>query len=432
MLRQFAARAACVVVLAGPMAAQATTPPIVSSGQCPLPAGQGEGAPAPAAIQQALADAWRRHPAYEATQARLYAAQARVGAAGQPLYNPEAEFAVDDEGPDRTATGGLSLTLDWHGKRAARRDAAAARLTEAEAQARLTRRDFAQRFLTAWADLQAARARTATGDRRLALVARFAEIANRQFQAQDVSGLERDLAQLALNEAQAGQSTLIAEQADAEARLRALGGDPAAVEAALPTDRLPTPPNELAPMDGLPELQVAQATAAAAEQEVTVARRNRMADPTIGVRAGRISINGMSDQVAGITVGIPLFVRNSYRAEVQAAQADAAAAQAEATRVRVELEADRRRVRDSYAAARDAWSRWSASRGTDVERRTTLLERLLQQGELSPSDYLVQLRQTLDTQLAGAELEARTWRTYTDYLAATGQLECWAGLEATP
>jgi len=44
----------------------------------------------------------------------------------------------------------------------------------------------------------------------------------------------------------------------------------------------------------------------------------------------------------------------------------------------------------------------------------------------------VQLRQTLDTQLAGAELEARVWRAYTDYLAATGQLERWAGLDGTP
>ena len=31
-----------------------------------------------------------------------------------------------------------------------------------------------------------------------------------------------------------------------------------------------------------------------------------------------------------------------------------------------------------------------------------------------------------------AELEARLWRSYADYLAATGQLERWAGLEGTP
>ena len=64
--------------------------------------------------------------------------------------------------------------------------------------------------------------------------------------------------------------------------------------------------------------------------------------------------------------------------------------------------------------------------------RANLLEKLWREGELSTADYLLQLKQTLDTQLAGAELEARLWRSYADYLAATGQLERWAGLEGTP
>jgi cobalt-zinc-cadmium efflux system outer membrane protein len=61
-----------------------------------------------------------------------------------------------------------------------------------------------------------------------------------------------------------------------------------------------------------------------------------------------------------------------------------------------------------------------------------LLERLWREGELSTADYLLQLKQTLDTQLAGADLEARLWRTYADYLAATDRLDDWAGLERTP
>jgi len=100
--------------------------------------------------------------------------------------------------------------------------------------------------------------------------------------------------------------------------------------------------------------------------------------------------------------------------------------------MRLELEADQRRAIDSYASAQSTWTRWQASRGTDIQRRTTLLERLWREGELSTADYLQQLKQTLDTQLAGAELEARLWRSYTDYLAATGQLERWTGLEGTP
>ena len=54
--------------------------------------------------------------------------------------------------------------------------------------------------------------------------------------------------------------------------------------------------------------------------------------------------------------------------------------------MRIELEADRQRAIDSYAAAQSTWTRWQASRGTDVERRTTLLERLWREGELSTAD----------------------------------------------
>jgi cobalt-zinc-cadmium efflux system outer membrane protein len=298
----------------------------------------------------------------------------------------------------------------------------------------VAKRDFVKQWLTAWSDATAARERVATGERRLAYVRRFADVARKQVAAQDISGLERDVAQLALDEAQAEQSTLVAELADAQARLRAVGGEPAVLATIeLPTDRLPVSVTPATGVVGQPDLQVAEAEALAAERDIVVAQRNRRGDPTVGLRAGRIDLDdGRSDTVAGVSVSVPLFVRNTYRAEVTAAQADAAAATAEARRVRLQLEADQQRALASYTAARGAWTRWSTSRGTDIERRTGLLERLLREGELSPSDFLLQLRQTLDTQLAGAELEARVWRSWTDYLAATGQLERWAGMEGTP
>lgn len=388
---------------------------------------------APSSMRDALQAAWQRHPSYRVTEAQLAAAHARLEAAGQPLYNPELELASDDEGPDRTSTAGLNLTLDLSGKRRVRRDAAEARVDQVTAEARQRRRDFAKRWFTGWAELQTANARVRTGERRLTLMTRFGDLAQKQFSADDISGLERDLALLARDEAQAEQSQLIAEQAEAQARFRAVGGSPELLaNLALPTGTLPPPTAAGSRIEQLPDWQVAQAAAVAAEREVTVARRNRIADPTLGLRGGRVDFGNVTDNVVGVSISMPLFVRNSYRAEVVAAQADADVAVADRDRVRIELEADRQRAIDSYAATQSTWTRWQASRGTDVERRTTLLERLWREGELSTADYLQQLKQTLDTQLAGAELEARLWRSYADYLAATGQLERWAGLEGTP
>ena len=83
----------------------------------------------------------------------------------------------------------------------------------------------------------------------------------------------------------------------------------------------------------------------------------------------------------------------------------------------------------TYTAVRDAWALWAKSPGTDVEARADLLERLWRAGEISTSDYLIQLQQTLDTALAGADLQGRVWRAYVDALYATGQLDAWIGFE---
>ena len=418
--RRFVVRLAVVVLAAFLLLGQAA-------------AAQSPDTSAPLAIRDALQAAWARHPGSRTTEAQLAAAQARLNAAGQPIYNPEMELSADDEGPDRTGTIGLNLTLDLSGKRGVRRDSASARLDLVSAQARLRRRDFAKQWFTSWAEVHTSRQRVSTGERRLGLMARFGDLAEKQFLADDISGLERDLALLARDEAQAEQSQLIADQADAEARFRGVGGSLESLAAlSLPTDTLPPPAAVVASVEQLPEWQAAQAALLATEREVAVARRNRIADPTVGLRGGRIDYGNVRDRVIGVSISVPLFVRNGYRAEVAAAQADVDVAAADADQVRLELEADRRRAIDSYAAAQSTWTRWKASRGTDIERRTTLLERLWREGELSTANYLQQLNQTLDTQLAGAELEARLWRSYTDYLAATGQLERWAGLEGTP
>src|SRR3546814_2450193 len=103
---------------------------------------------------------------------------------------------------DRTATAGMSLRLDLSGKRRVRRDAAAARLDQAAIEARLDRRDFVQQWFSGWAEWRTAEQRAQTGQRRVSLVSRFAELAVKKFNVGDISGLDRDLAPLALSQAQ--------------------------------------------------------------------------------------------------------------------------------------------------------------------------------------------------------------------------------------
>lgn len=386
---------------------------------------------APAPIKQALQSAWRNHPNSRITESLLAAARARADAAGRPLYNPELELVSDKEGTDRTNTAGLSMAIDVSGKRRARRDVGAAQLQFEEAQAQLRRRDFAASWLTGWAALQSAQQRSDVGTQRLALMNRFAKLAEKQFKVGDISSLERDLAFLARDEAQTEQAGLLADLAEAQEAFQNVGGQSDQLNSvSVNAKYLPSiDTTRSVNIEALPEWQLVSANALTAERLISVAKKDRIADPTLGFSGGRIDYGNVTDNVVGVSLSIPLHVRNSYRAEVIAAQADSDAASSEAERVRFELQSRATRTAATYAAMQNAWQRWSVSKGTSVERRSELLEKLWRAGELSTADYLLQLKQTLDTALSGAELEGRLWRSSTDYLSATGQLEIWLGLD---
>lgn len=375
--------------------------------------------------------AWARHPAADATEQTLAAARARAEAAAKPLYNPELELDYEDSAGERTSTAGVALTLDWSGKRRARSAQGQAELTLAEAEAAQRRTTFALRWLQAWAERSSAAERVELGKRRLELVQRFAELGERQLAAGDISTLERDLALLARDEAQAEQATLLSEAATAQESFAEVGGE---ANKASPTARRvpPVSGSDLTlDLEAVPEARVAVAAARSADSRVAVAERNRRPDPTVSVRGGRIDLGPMSDDVLGVTVSVPLFVRNSYGAEVTAARADADAQEAERRRVELELSARAGRALRTYEAVREAWGAWTQSAGTDVDRRADLLERLWRAGEISTADYLVQLKQSIDTALAGADLRGRVWRSYVDALYATGRLDGWVGFDAT-
>ena len=414
-----AARVACAALLAYGLT------PLAVAGESPNPV-------APESLRSALAAAWARSPDAASTEAVLDAAKARVDAASRPLYNPEVEVNADDEGPDRTLTMEMSMPIDLSGKRAARSDVARATLDATTAAAQLRRRDFAQGWVTAWASRVTADRRVSLGAQRVELLDRFADLAERQFRAGDISRLDRDLALLARDEAAADQASLLAERASAEEAERRLGGDPAGSRPSITSPAmLPPLGSYSADVEALPEWALAQSSAEAARAAVLTAERDRIADPTLKLRGGSIDLgDGRRDGMYGLSISMPLFVRNSFRAEVLAAKADARAAAADLERVKIELGARADRARADYAAVREAWLRWHRSPATNVDERAALLERLWRAGELSTSDYLLQLDQTLDTALAGAALDGRLWITCTDYLAATGRLEAWLGVDA--
>ncbi len=377
----------------------------------------------PSALTEWVKGALRISPELERAKAVLTAAQARYRAAGQPLYNPE--LALEAERTDiDTIAAGIDQTLDWSGKREQRSAVAEAELAAAGARLAETRLTLATRLLSALAAYRTADEAAALAQRRVELMQRFAELAERRQQAGDVNLVDLDLARLALSEARLQQSAAHTAVAEAEETLVALLGRPG------PWPELPAklPAPEAAGHQGvrsLPAIRAAEAEVLAARERVAVRRLERRPDPTVGLRAGKED----TESLIGLSLSIPLFVRNRYRAEVQAADADLTEAHQAARALVQRAEARREAARRRYRAAFDAWRQWQATGTAALGRQGELLERLWRAGEIGTADYLVQLRQSLDTQEAAAVHRGRAWRAWFQWLEATGRTLDWSGIE---
>lgn len=378
----------------------------------------------PPGVQSAVRELWASSPRIQAAEASLRAAHERASAAARPVYNPSLQIDGENADVDRR-TAGASLTLDVTGKRTARLDESAAEVRVREAALALERRDVARDWLKAWAAIAAARGQTTLGRRRVDLMRRFDALAMQRLKVGDISSPERDLAALALGEAQIQQGVLEAQEADALAALAALAGAGASTPASVGDDLPPAAAVTPLPLTERAEAIQAQAEQDRADASVVVADRNRRPDPTLSLTGGHVRSGPRTDRVIGVSVSLPIPVFNSGRFDVAAARADADAAFAQRESTQRRMDAQLRQAQATYAALRTANASFRDGRAAAFDERTGLLDKLWQAGEISTSDYLVQLKQSLDTALSGIALQNQAWQAWFDYLAAAGRLTGW-------
>ena len=379
------------------------------------------------ALSRWISDVLSRNPEVQAAQAAVNAAGGRLRAADQPLFNPELKFEHESSDID-TTTGGISQTIDWSGKREARTGVAQSGQVAAAAELRARRQALATELLRTLADWQAADAIARISDKQRDLMTRFARLAEQRRQAGDLGQVELDLAHLAAADAAFQQSNANESRIRAQQAVTALTGNGQANWPVL-TSTLPELDLERMDVDrllaDLPALQAALARVAAARASVQLSIREKRPDPTIGIRVGKED----SDTLTGITLSVPLFVRNTFSAEVDVANAELTQAQREAASLYQQARTDVVSTSQVYRNAIRAWKTWEASGAPRLSQRTELLDRLWRAGELSTTDYLVQLKQTLETEVSATEQHGRMWRAWADWLAASGRIAQWLNLE---
>ncbi|PHS69458.1 MAG: hypothetical protein COB22_08825 [Cycloclasticus sp.] len=361
------------------------------------------------------------HPSLLAAEAALRAARARARGRAKPLYNPELEVGYESA-EVTTKEIGISQAFDWSGKRGARAAVGRAEVQGAEAQYELAVKFLQTQILQALASFQAARQERALAGERVTLNEKFLSLTERRSHAGDVTRSELLTAELALAEAKATLFEAANALSIAEEQLIAVAGERRQIWPQL-TGAPPTTAGSTveASIEDLAEIRLALAQTEISRAQIRVAKTDRIPDPTVGLRVGE---EGRSTLV-GLSISMPIPIRNSYRSEVVAAGADLAQAQQGYFYLRQQISARLEATKSRFLAADEAWRSWQAGGAAPLEEQRILLGELLNAREIGALDYLIQLNQTFATETASIELNERLWTAWFDWQDANGSTREW-------
>lgn len=362
------------------------------------------------------------NPEILAARAAVDAAQSQFAGSALPLNNPELE--LEGERTDiNTYRLGISQTLDWHDKQGALQQVAKTRVAAARQRLEALELTKTAELLATIGDIVTQRQISQLAIERSEALARFAQLAERRHSAGDIPRAELELARLSLAEARMEQARIAAALVEAESTFFALSGRALSQDIKLP-DRLETekpPADDASIARRHPAVKSAHASSQIARARIRAADQGRKADPTVGLAAGREG----QENLIGLSLSIPLQVRNDFRHEVAAAQAESLQAEQEAQQVFRHTLARLQTAGQRYQLMADAWALWASQGKTSLQQRLALLERQWQAGELGSTDYLLQIQQSLETRIAATELQGERWRAWVDWLSASAGLDDW-------
>ncbi|RCU51174.1 TolC family protein [Corallincola holothuriorum] len=377
---------------------------------------------------QALGSDWNnwlaiqisQHPDVRAAKERWQGTNANADAMKQPIYNPELSAGADRNGDDNNYAVGLQQTIDLWDRRTVNVKQAAHLKTAAM-------HTYKQQVLDKTAEVVAALVQWHSAN----LAARIAKAQQAQFYSMlelldtrqksgDLGTVDAELTFLSLSQ----QITQVAEVESsllqAEVRLRELLPKWTKSRGGLPESFWPStiPVSNDERLRLHPLVASTEAAWRSLKENTESARRAAKADPTFGINAGRDG----GDSLVGLTVSVPLHVRNDFTAETRLAQS--LELEAEATWI-----ATFQKQRVDWDAARASWKRyeyhlkaWEDLLANRVENSEKLLERQWQSGDLSTPNYLSALNQRTESLLAGIELEKQAQLALTEALYQSGQL----------
>ncbi len=328
------------------------------------------------------------HPSVLAAKSAVDSAGFHRIAADKALYNPELELDAETAETD-SAFIGLSQTIDWGDTRGARTEMATSRKAAADFAFESTRREIAVEFLAGLSDYHTSMALKELAEQGNTLMRRSAKLAKQRFDAGDLNKVEVDLANLTYAQARFKRADAISRQARAMQNLISLSGNASTSWPKLAVD-FPDPVMDETTrtqsiektVQQLPQMREILSRVKSAQANVKVQAGQGSVKPTIALRAGKEE----QDTLIGLTLSIPLQIRNNFQAEVDAANAEMIQAESESLDAYRKLKSRLEIAVISYELSRDAWLSWEKSGADTLSEQIKLLERLWKAGELNTTN----------------------------------------------
>ena len=372
-------------------------------------------------------EVFRQNPGIQAAESNLYAQRAREVASGKPLYNPnlvaQAQYAIEDQ-----LFIGLSQTIDWSNKRTAGHEVGIANLLVATAQLRLQKLQLATKVIDALSAYTIQTKLVALEKERVHLLTKFARLTRDRFKKGDIPRVDVDLALLALSQSITQLATVEIRKSMTLQTLRAKTGLTLKKWPNLSTQlpRLVTNEEKMKQFAcNYPLIMVLRESFMSARASSKWAERQRNPDPTIGLQGGTAKEGNNNGVLINLTLNVPMYVRNNYQAETQAAKFDAMRAHEKYVEALYQIKADIKTSAERYQMLYEAVKNWDHVTSQPLTEGMVLIGRLWSAGEITTMDYILQLKTRLDAQLAGVELEGQEWHAWIEWLHFSGQLLPW-------
>jgi outer membrane protein, heavy metal efflux system len=376
---------------------------------------------------------WRRwlnnqidqHPDVLAAREVMNAAFSFAEGRDQPLYNPELETAYEQKGDFNNYQLGLSQTIDVWGKRGVRKQQGAFSRTAAKQNYQIVKQRQTARALKAILQWQASKQQADLARAQEQQLEPLLGIVKERQQAGDLGAIDAEMTILSLSQKLYATAQAMTAYRQAEAALNEVLPGLTYDKAIIPKQlwdainaMSKSSGKAKAWLDNHPTVLAARMEWDVLHQEAELAQRETKAEPTIGINTGKDD----EEDYVGLTLSIPLNVRNNFSARARAANQIALSAEAKYLSIRRKQEFAITAASETLREYQQRYDYWQALMKGRGKRSESLLEKQWRSGDLSTTEYLLTLQQRTEGLLAGIELQSQFQLARIDWLLQTGQI----------